>query len=139
MFENVVVGAVDVNGATRALRRASEVTSAAGGTLHIVAGLGAPQPAESKGPWSVGSRAVRQDAQPLQTLLHRLRDLATDAHVKVATHPVSAEPADAITRVALQEDADLIVLGSRGEVGDRQLSAVTKAVLDQASCAVLVV
>jgi nucleotide-binding universal stress UspA family protein len=65
--------------------------------------------------------------------------IANDSDVQVATHPVSADPAEAITRVALQEDADLIVVGTRNERGARQLSSVPKAVTDKATCAVLVV
>ena len=36
MFERVVVGATDSEGATRAVRHAIEVTRVSGGTLHVV-------------------------------------------------------------------------------------------------------
>ena len=58
--------------------------------------------------------------------------------VRVETHPVASDPADAITRVATEEDADLIVVGSKAAHGTRQLSSVPKAVMDRAACAVLV-
>jgi nucleotide-binding universal stress UspA family protein len=70
-------------------------------------------------------------AHPVDALLGQLRDMATDAHVRVATHPVSADAADAITGVALQEGADLIVVGTRSDRGTRQLSAAPKAVIGQ--------
>jgi nucleotide-binding universal stress UspA family protein len=140
MFENVVVGATDSAGATRAVRRAIEVTRASGGTLHIVAAVGT----RTAGEWDVrkdarGRRGARPGAAQVDAMLGQLRAMADDAHVLVATHPVSAEPAEAITRVALQEDADLIVVGTRKERGTRQLSPVPKAVMDKAACAVLVV
>ena len=68
-----------------------------------------------------------------------LREMAALEYVRVETHPVASDPADAITRVANEEDADLIVVGSRAAHGIRQLSSVPKAVLDRAACAVLVV
>jgi nucleotide-binding universal stress UspA family protein len=140
VFENVVVGATDSAGATRAVRRAIEVARASGGTLHIVAALGTPPAGE----WDVrrdarGRQGARGGAGQVSAMLDRLRAMATEAHVQVATHPVSAEPAEAITRVALQEDADLIVVGAKNDRGTRQLSSVPKAVMDKAACAVLVV
>ena len=41
-----------------------------------------------------------------------LREMAELELSRVETHPVAADPADAITRVATEEDADLIVVGS---------------------------
>ncbi|HEY6427263.1 MAG TPA: universal stress protein [Acidimicrobiales bacterium] len=86
-----------------------------------------------------GRRGARPGAGQVDAMLGQLRAMAKDEHVQVATHPVSADLADAITRVALQEDADLIVVGTRNERGARQISSVPKAVMDKAACAVLVV
>jgi nucleotide-binding universal stress UspA family protein len=141
MFENVVVGATDSAGATRAVRRAIEVARASGGTLHIVLAHGSRAGGESDARrdvparWGTRTRAAgRVDAK-----LGQLRAMATGAQVRVATHPVSAKPAEAITQVALQEHADLIVVGTKNDRGARQLSSVPKAVMDKAACAVLVV
>ncbi len=59
--------------------------------------------------------------------------------MEVITHPVLDDPARAITRVASEEGADLVVVGSGSDHGARALSAVPKAVMDHAACAVLVV
>lgn len=140
MFENVVVGATDSAGATRAVRRAIEVTRASGGTLHIVAGLGSRSGDESNVRRDVHGRlGLRTRAGRVDSMLGQLRALATGAQVRVATHPISAKPAEAITRVALQEHADLIVVGTKNDRGSRQLSSVPRAVMDKAACAVLVV
>ena len=69
----------------------------------------------------------------------QVRITAEREHVHVETHPVLADPVDAITRVAAEEEADLIIVGSRDHHGTRQLSGVPKGVMDRASCAVLVV
>ncbi len=71
-------------------------------------------------------------------LLVHLQEMAIAARVPVSIHSVSAEP-DALLRVASQTDADLIVVGTQTQGGDRQLSAVPSALLDQSPCAVLVV
>ena len=65
--------------------------------------------------------------------------MALSESVPVETHPVSSDPAEAITRVATEENADLIVVGSKAARGARQLSDVPKAVMDRADCAILVV
>ena len=140
MFDNVVVGAADTAGATRALRRAIEVARASGGTLHIVAALGSRPVDQSAARRDAhGRRGIRSRAGRVDSMLGQLRAIATGAEVRVATHPVSAKPAEAITQVALQENADLIVVGTKNDRGTRQLSSVPKAVMDTAACAVLVV
>ncbi len=50
-----------------------------------------------------------------------------------------ADPVEAITRVATQEGADLIVVGSQEADGSRHLSSVPQWVMDRVECAVLVV
>jgi nucleotide-binding universal stress UspA family protein len=72
-------------------------------------------------------------------LLGQLRaETAADA-VSVETHPVLADPAEAIARVAAAEQADLVVVGSGSAHGRHGLSDVPKAVIDAVPCAVLVV
>ena len=72
-------------------------------------------------------------------LLLQLKHAAAEAHVEAATHPVLDDPAAAITRVAAEERADLVVVGSGSARGRRCLAHVPKAVMDHVGCAVLVV
>ena len=65
--------------------------------------------------------------------------VAARESVRVQLHPLQSEPAQAITAVAAEEGADLIVVGSRAGNGNRRLTDVPKAVMDCAECAVLVV
>jgi nucleotide-binding universal stress UspA family protein len=96
--------------------------------VHIVSAVGSSH------------RARRADAAAgTERVLGGLRAMARAARVKVAVHPVASDPADAITQVAADERADLIVVGSKASRGTRQLSSVPKAVMDRASCAVMVV
>lgn len=118
MFDNVVVGAADTAAGARAVRRAAELAGASGGTVHIVAAFG---------------------GEPVEALLARFRQLASESPVRIRTHSVRSDPVEAITRVAAEEAADLIVVGSQADHGARRLSSVPQAVMDRVECAVLVV
>jgi nucleotide-binding universal stress UspA family protein len=118
MFENVVVGAADSEGGARVVRRAVEVAETSGGTVHIVT-------------------AFRQE--PVDELLAEFRRLASGSPVSVRTHPVRSDPVEAITRVAAEQAADLVVVGARADVRSRRLSSVPRGVMDRVACAVLVV
>jgi nucleotide-binding universal stress UspA family protein len=120
MFDNVVVGAsASPSGSgARAVRCAAALAGASGGTVHIVTAF--------KG-------------EPVEELLAQLRSVASETAVRVRTHPVRSDPVDAITRVAAEEAADLVVVGSQQAGGSRRLSSVPEGVMDRVECAVLVV
>ena len=139
VFDNVVVGAADSEGAERAFRRALALTQATGGTLHIVAAIDSKHDAKTV-PWLPEEfRYTGLGAGATDWLLMRLQREAADAHVHVATHPVLDDPAGAIARVAADEGADLVVVGSGSSHGARRLAHVPKSVMDRVGCAVLVV
>jgi nucleotide-binding universal stress UspA family protein len=138
VFETVVVGSTASDAADRAFRCALDLARADGATLHIVCALededeGAPPylPEEF--------RYTDVGAGRTDWLLGQLRARAEAAHVRVATHAVRARPADAITRVATEEDADLVVVGTGSSRGARHLTVVPRSVMDRLSCAVMVV
>ena len=138
MFETVVVGSTDSDGAERAFRRALELTGAAGGTLHIVCALGD----DHDGPAPDLPEEFRYTSAGVghaEWHMHQLRARAETAHVPVRTHAVLAPAAEAITKVVAEEGADLVVVGTGQGHGTRQLTEVPKAVMDGVSCAVLVV
>jgi nucleotide-binding universal stress UspA family protein len=137
MFESIVVGAADSDSAAEAVRRAMEVAAASGGTLHIVTAFKAHRPAPTEMPEEF--RYSFGPTDPPDVLLNKLKMEADRASIRVATHSVLADPVEAITRVAAQEHADLIVVGSKNSHGTRHLSSVPLSVVDRATCAVLVV
>ena len=138
MFENVVVGATDTEGGERAFVRALELTRATGGTVHVVCAMTKHQ--SEQPPWVPEEfRYTDIGAGRTEWLLGQLKRRGADANVRLAAHSVWAKPAEAIVRVAAEEHADLVVVGSGSSRGARRLSPVPKAVLDSASCAVLVV
>jgi nucleotide-binding universal stress UspA family protein len=137
VFERVVVGAADSAGARRAFDRALELTSATGGTLHVVTAI--PRKVHQPPYVPEEFRYTDAGADGPDWLLGQLRVRATEAHVDVASHPVRADPAEAIALIAAEQHADLVVVGTGSSHGARHLSHVDKAVMDRVSCPVLVV
>ena len=66
---------------------------------------------------------------------------AERAGIEVQTHPVEADPADAILNVAEETKADLIVVGNKGMTGARRylLGSVPNNVSHHAPCCVIIV
>lgn len=139
VFDSVVVGAADSEGAARAFRRALALTQATGGTLHIVAAIDGKRDPKPVPYLPEEFRYTPLGADATDWLLTRLQKEAADAHVDVAVHPVLDDPAGAIARVAADEEADLVVVGSGSAHGARRLAHVPKAVMDHVGCAILVV
>jgi nucleotide-binding universal stress UspA family protein len=137
MFDHVVVGVSDSDAATRAFEQAMVVTRATGGTLHLVSAFGARRAAPPDMPeefrYSIGS------VDPIDWRLSQLAGAARAAAIPVTTHSVLADPVEALTRVAAQEQADLIVVGADQSHGTRHRHPVTDGIVRQAGCAVLVV
>jgi nucleotide-binding universal stress UspA family protein len=136
VFETVVVGVTESDGPCPALRRAMEVTKASGGVLHVVC---ACRKAKAAPYLPEEFRYTDAGAGATDWFLAQVCSNARAEGITVTPHPVSADPAEAITRVAADERADLIVVGSGAAHGSRHLSSVPKAVMDRAACAVLVV
>jgi nucleotide-binding universal stress UspA family protein len=74
-------------------------------------------------------------------LLNMLHDIKpTDPSVPVEYRLVTGDPADAVVRLAEDDDVDLIVLGSHGRTGLTRLlmGSVAEAIVRKAHCPVLV-
>ena len=140
VFDSVVVGATDSEGATRAFRRALAVARTTGGTLHVVTAINGKGEAESA-PWLPEEfRYTDAGAGATDWLLTQLAKEAAAADVQVTTHPVLDDPA------ARHHPGGG---GGGGRPGRRRVGLgprrprrsrhVPKAVMDHAACAVLVV
>jgi len=139
----VVAGTDGSPTAAHAIERAVRVAGGFGATLHVVCAYG---DIRLPGPFEVASRDVAELAWIAQS-----REWAADVAEQAAAgartaglHPVAharrGEPADAIIRVAEAEDADLIVVGSRGMGRARRhlLGSVPDKVARHAPCSVLI-
>jgi nucleotide-binding universal stress UspA family protein len=138
VFKTIVVGTDGTETADRAVARAAELAALAGAHLHVVSAyrpapvrVGDGSAAEE---WAVGSD-YGADAV-LQRTVARLRGDG----ISVEEHAPKGDPADGVVAVAARENADLIVIGSKGMQGKRRLlGSVPNKVSHQAPCDVLIV
>jgi len=137
MFSSLVVGTDGSATAAQAVRSATELAKALSATLHIVT-VYKPSPVKTSGATEdfPGLGAGGQAEALLDDQCARARA----AGVRVEGHAETGDPAEAIVRVAEQEQADLIVVGNRGMTGVRRvLGSVPNSVAHQAPCSVLIV
>ncbi|HET9592285.1 MAG TPA: universal stress protein, partial [Solirubrobacterales bacterium] len=117
MFKRIVVGTDGSETAAEAVRQASELARMTGATLSLVS---AYQPASGRRVQAEQAGApadVQYEIGPREDVNLVLDAAAADAKksgIEVQTHPVEADPADAILNVAEETKADLIVVGNKG-------------------------
>jgi nucleotide-binding universal stress UspA family protein len=141
MYKSIVVGTDGSPTADLALERAIAIARLTDAALHVVSAYepsparvgGNPPPAEGA-EWSVGPH-FKVDA-----VLDRATDIAKGGGVEIEPHGPRGDAAAAILGVASDQQADLIVLGSRGMQGARRvLGSVPNRVSHKAPCDVLIV
>ncbi len=144
MFKRIVVGTDGSETAAEAVRQALELAKMTGATLSLVS---AYQPASGRRVQAEQAEApadVQYEIGPREDVNLVLDAAAADAKgqgVEVQTHPVEADPADAILNVAEETKADLIVVGNKGMTGARRylLGSVPNNVSHHAPCSVMIV
>ena len=125
MFKTIVVGTDGSDTAERAVNRAAELAALTGADLHLVS-------AYRQAPVRVGDGSVAEAAD--WSVGGDYKGISIDEHAP------KGDPADAIVAVAVRENADLIVLGSKGMHGKgRLLGSVPNKVSHQAPCDLLIV
>jgi nucleotide-binding universal stress UspA family protein len=141
MFESIVVGTDGSETADIALQRAIDLAALTGARLHVVSAY-EPSPARVGGTqhvaeaqdWSVGS-----DFR-VEGVLQRAQEEARGRNLEFEVHAPKGDAADSLVQTAREQDADLIVLGSRGMRGARRmLGSVPNKVSHHAPCDVLIV
>jgi nucleotide-binding universal stress UspA family protein len=141
MFNCIVVGTDGSDTADRAVTQAAELAEAGGASLHLVS---AYEPAAVH---VGGGAAVRERGDfalgpdyKVDAVLSRAAGRLRGKGVELELHSPKGDPADAILEVAQREDADLIVVGSKGMRGaKRLLGSVPNKVSHHATCDVLIV
>ena len=142
MSNAIVVGTDGSERAGRALQEAIRMAAALQAELHVVSAyepvrgariVGAPEAAAKV--W-----APQPDAD-VQTTLGEAAASVRARDVKVTTHAINKDPADALLEVAAEVEADLIVVGNKGMHGAKRfvLGNVPNKVSHRASCNVLIV
>jgi nucleotide-binding universal stress UspA family protein len=144
VFTRIVVGTDGSATAAEAVRQAVDLAKLSGATLNIVS---AYQPVSKRRVHDEQEGAppdVQHEIGPREDVNLVLDAAASEARaqgVETQTHPVEADPADAILNVAEKVDADLIVVGNKGMTGARRylLGSVPNNVSHHAPCSVIIV
>ena len=136
-MKSIVVGYDGTEPADRALERAAELAQTFGSKLIVTA------VAEVASEVGSGLHVVAPSDMPELHMeeLDRARAVLRGRQIDVEYQPAVGEPADALVEIAERAGADLIVVGTRDPGAIRRVlgQSVSRAVLQQARCDVLVV
>jgi nucleotide-binding universal stress UspA family protein len=144
MFASMVVGTDGSETAMHAVSEAKELAASLGSHIHLVAAYDRVPESRLREERKKVPSDLEWMVNPLEDVEVTLEQAASElraAGVKVTTHPVEDDPADAIIDVAEQENADVIVVGNKGMTGARRflLGSVPNKVSHHAPCNVLIV
>jgi nucleotide-binding universal stress UspA family protein len=156
MARSIVVGTDGSEPAEEAVRQATDLASREGARLHLVTAYHAPPILRERttiwtndpkgvidtGRTGGGAHTETVDLREVaESVLKRAARDALSKGVEVETHAREGQPAEVIIDVANQEQADLIVVGSRGLTGIQRylLGSVSSKVSEHAPCSVMIV
>lgn len=144
MFKTIVAGTDGSTNAEKAVAAGAAIAAEQGAKMHVVTAMRPLTPAQL---YEL-KQSLPSEFWPQ---LHadyfgedRIRNAVAVcklAGIEPVTHMISSDPADAILDVADAIDADLIVVGSRGEGPAKRVlhGSVSTKVIHHAKCSVLVV
>ena len=144
MFTRIVVGTDGSETAAEAVRQAVDLAKQSGAQLSIVSAYEPVSKRRVEGEQLDAPADVQHEIGPredVNLVLDAAAAAAKKEGLEVQTHPVEANPADAILNVAEETGADLIVVGNKGMTGTRRflLGSVPNNVSHHASCSVIIV
>lgn len=144
MFTRIVVGTDGSETAAEAVRQAVDLAKLSGARLSIVSAYAPVSQRRVEGEQLSAPADVQYEIGPREDVNLILDGAAAEAKkagVEVQTHPVEADPAEAILNVAEEAGADLIVVGNKGMTGARRflLGSVPNNVSHHAPCSVIIV
>lgn len=140
MSEAIVVGTDGSETAKRAVEEAVRLAKALQAQVHLVSGFRPTHARVTGAP--TGAAKVWQPLpdSKVDALMQEAEAAVRLAGVKVKTHVVRGDPADALLSVAEDVKASTIVVGNRGMRGGRRvLGSVPNDVSHKAHCNVLIV
>ncbi len=144
MFTRIVVGTDGSDTAAEAVRQAVDLAKLAGAELSIVSAYEPVSKRRVEGEQLDAPADVQYEIGPredVNLVLDSAAAVARKEGVEVQTHPVEADPAEAILNVAEETKADLIMVGNKGMTGARRflLGSVPNNVSHHAPCSVIIV
>jgi nucleotide-binding universal stress UspA family protein len=144
VFTRIVVGTDGSETAAEAVDQAVGLAQLSGATLSIVSAYQPISGRRVSGEQREAPADVQYEIGPredVNLVLDAAAAAAKQKGIEVQTHPVEADPADAILNVAEETKADLIVVGNKGMTGARRylLGSVPNNVSHHAPCSVLII
>jgi nucleotide-binding universal stress UspA family protein len=144
VFTRIVVGTDGSETAAQAVSQAIELARLSGAQLSIVSAYSPAPDRRVQAEQQEAPADVHYELGPREDVNVILDAAAAEAKkegIEVQTHPVEADPADAILNVAEEVKADLIVVGNKGMTGARRylLGSVPNNVSHHAPCSVIIV
>jgi nucleotide-binding universal stress UspA family protein len=144
LFTRIVVGTDGSDTAAEAVRQATDLARLAGAKLSIVSAYEPVSKRRVEGEQLHAPTDVQYEIGPredVNLVLDAAAAAARKEGVEAQTHPVEADPAEAILSVAEETGADLIVVGNKGMAGARRflLGSVPNKVSHHAPCSVIIV
>jgi nucleotide-binding universal stress UspA family protein len=144
VFTRIVVGTDGSETAAEAVRQAVDLAKLAGARLSIVSAYEPVSKRRLQDEQAGAPADVQYEIGPredVNLVLDAAAAAAKQEGIEVQTHPVEADPAEAILNVAEETDADLIVVGNKGMTGARRflLGSVPNNVSHHAPCSVIIV
>jgi nucleotide-binding universal stress UspA family protein len=144
VFTRIVVGTDGSDTAGEAVRQAIDLAKLAGAQLHIVSAYEPVSKRRVEGEQLAAPADVQHEIGPredVNLVLDAAAATAKKEGLEVQTHPVEADPAEAILDTAEKTGADLIVVGNKGMTGARRflLGSVPNNVSHHAPCSVIIV
>jgi nucleotide-binding universal stress UspA family protein len=142
MGDSIVVGTDGSDTAKRAVEEAVRLAMALGAELHVVSGYEPLRGARISGAPEGAAKvwAPLPDSQ-VEARLSEAAAAGRARGLKVTTHAIERDPADALLDVAAKVEAELIVVGSKGMHGAKRfrLGNVPNQISHKARCNVLIV
>jgi nucleotide-binding universal stress UspA family protein len=144
VFTRIVVGTDGSETAAEAVRQAVDLARLSNATLSIVSAFEPVPERRVAGEQGDAPADVQHEIGPREDVNLILDGAAAEAKkagLGVQTHPIEADPANAILDVAEETNADLIVVGNKGMSGARRflLGSVPNKVSHHAPCSVIIV
>jgi nucleotide-binding universal stress UspA family protein len=144
VFTRIVVGTDGSDTAEEAVRQAIDLAKLTGATLSVVSAFQPVSKRRIHDEQEGVPADIAHEIGPREDVILVLDAAAAKARaagIEVRTHPVQADPAEAILNVAEEVKADLIVVGNKGMTGARRylLGSVPNNVSHHAPCSVIIV
>ena len=132
MYKTLVVGTDGSPTADKAVQAAAELARSLGAALHIVTAFRTPRPGMVDS--GAGQALAEESARAVgEAAIEKFGD-----GIVAEAHGAQGNPDEVILSTAVEVEADLIVVGSKG-MQRRYLGSVPNSVAHGAHCAVLVV